>query len=1061
MDQEIEHIVQAISIAADPVPQSLAVQQEALNYLNAIQQSKNAWQLGLHIFAERSPDESSKYPSQTRFFALTILDNFLDNRLESFDDPTFQTLHQTFMNYLRAEFVFGSSESSAPFLRNKFSHTLSLFFLCTYIDQWPTFFEEVFSLLRPQGVVAESTYNRHVSLLFFRIVLEISGEVADQLLKSARIYTPERNIRDGRVRDTVRERDAARINTAVLTIVAEGIERMNELRKRDAPYGEIEQVVEIVDTGMRTFGSYVGWIDISLTVTPTTVPLMFTLLADESLSIRLATAVVLLRIVSKGLKEPEDKFALFKILSLHTVLDALEAKTRQEQIQRGEDADEGEESYREALGKLLNAFGVELSKLVETKVEATAYLEQTLAVMLRFLADDYDDTCNTVFPLLQMTLSSYKRVKRLSTEPLDNSKHNFLSSLLQVLLVKMKWDIEADPSNADEDDNMEFDNLRKDLRTFTDSVMVIDPTLVTDAICNLVLSTLAAYQQGITLKWNDAELAVYLVYIFGEINKIGGKGRPAFCRVAIDKENRKDADYSEFPLTPHGEMLYGLCQCGIVGHPHASVALQFFEAAARYPDFFKVRKECILPTLEAMLDTRGLHRPDAAFRDRMNFLFSRFIRETKNDISPEIAVRIIGGVSDLTTVEVTLSEASDDSGESDSLVDSAHDAALDSQLYLFETIGTLCALLYKMPDEQAGLLLSVMKPLIDDLSTHLQRYIAKGLQDVYAIVKVHHLMMALGNVIKGFPDYPNPVPENYNPPPLSVFAQVAQAILVSLERMNTIRIIRDAARFAFTRIFASAGPNVTQFIPPLMGNLLTQFEPSELSDFMNFVSQLLHRLQGDMFDVLDELIGPLSTHIAGILSKAASGTDEERAHIETRRAYLSLLNVAMGTKLHRVFTSPRNNAKFEALIDSVLRIAVDPSEPVAEKAAVVFLTRAIVVWAAIPIANDAQSTGDSLPGFERVVYERVIPSVFRVLSHPQCNPKDGQMLVVLHEIANLLTTVCKTRGPEAYEFFVTVYFPSQNWPQQTALEFTTKMRDLEPKQFRKYFTDFVRSSREA
>ena len=88
----------------------------------------------------------------------------------------------------------------------------------------------------------------------------------------------------------------------------------------------------------------------------------------------------------------------------------------------------------------------------------------------------------------------------------------------------------------------------------------------------------------------------------------GGKGRSAFCQtpaaISKDKDKRKDVDYSEYPLTRHGEMLYLLMQSGISGYPHKTVAMQFFETAARYGDFFKVRKECIVPTLQAMLDTR-------------------------------------------------------------------------------------------------------------------------------------------------------------------------------------------------------------------------------------------------------------------------------------------------------------------------------------------------------------------------------------------------------------------------------------------------------------------------
>lgn len=83
-------------------------------------------------------------------------------------------------------------------------------------------------------------------------MLEISGEVADQMLKAARPFDQSRHTRDARVRDAVRERDAALINEAVLTIVAEGAETMKKggASPRDA--------VEIVDLGIRTFGSYVG-----------------------------------------------------------------------------------------------------------------------------------------------------------------------------------------------------------------------------------------------------------------------------------------------------------------------------------------------------------------------------------------------------------------------------------------------------------------------------------------------------------------------------------------------------------------------------------------------------------------------------------------------------------------------------------------------------------------------------------------------------------------------------------------------------------------------------------
>ena len=42
----------------------------------------------------------------------------------------------------------------------------------------------------------------------------------------------------------------------------------------------------------------------------------------------------------------------------------------------------------------------------DIRSEATIYLEQVLPVILRFLADEYDDTSSTVFPFLQGILTS-------------------------------------------------------------------------------------------------------------------------------------------------------------------------------------------------------------------------------------------------------------------------------------------------------------------------------------------------------------------------------------------------------------------------------------------------------------------------------------------------------------------------------------------------------------------------------------------------------------------------------------------------------------------------------
>jgi hypothetical protein len=61
--------------------------------------------------------------------------------------------------------------------------------------------------------------------------------------------------------------------------------------------------------------------------------------------------------------------------------------------------------------------------------------------------------------------------------------------------------------------------LHQDLRSFMESILATDADLVINAIRTLVINTLTTHQNGGSLEWQDAELAIYLVFILGDINK--------------------------------------------------------------------------------------------------------------------------------------------------------------------------------------------------------------------------------------------------------------------------------------------------------------------------------------------------------------------------------------------------------------------------------------------------------------------------------------------------------------------------------------------------------------
>lgn len=63
-------------------------------------------------------------------------------------------------------------------------------------------------------------------------------------------------------------------------------------------------------------------------------------------------------------------------------------------------------------------------------------------------------------------------------------------------------------------------------------------------------------------------------------------------------------DYATLPLTLQGELLVRAVQSNITSYPHPAVSLQFFECASRYAEFFKLRTDCVQPTLGSLLDRR-------------------------------------------------------------------------------------------------------------------------------------------------------------------------------------------------------------------------------------------------------------------------------------------------------------------------------------------------------------------------------------------------------------------------------------------------------------------------
>jgi len=172
----------------------------------------------------------------------------------------------------------------------------------------------------------------------------------------------------------------------------------------------------------------------------------------------------------------------------------------------------------------------------------------------------------------------------------------------------------------------------------------------------------------------------------------------------------------------------------------------------------------------------GVHGKRVNLRGRPIILKNKFIKEDLNEIPLEIIVNLLNGIRNALVAQAELPEtesANQDLGfrsQPDIIFEVVNEPnILDSQMYLFEAAGTLLSLMYQTPDQQAALLQSLAKPLIDEMERALRTPMTNGLKDVLPVLQVHHYVMALGSISKGFVDFPNPVPSDWILPPLAVF----------------------------------------------------------------------------------------------------------------------------------------------------------------------------------------------------------------------------------------------------------------------------------------------------
>ena len=500
----------------------------------------------------------------------------------------------------------------------------------------------------------------------------------------------------------------------------------------------------------------------------------------------------------------------------------------------------------------------------------------------------------------------------------------------------------------------------------------------------------------------------------------------------------------------------------LASYPHPAIHLQYMEICVRYNSFFEHHTSKIPRALEHFV--HFIHSDHVKVRTRSWYLFYRFVRHLRSQLG-DVAQTVIQAVGDLLTIKAEVPDETADDDMSSEESDQSADAVFNSQLYLFEAVGCIASSTSVPLHSRIFYAQMVLSPLISDMNQHVQGA-ANG--DERSIIQIHHIIMAIGTLAKGFCDWMPGVSSGGAPPPSELsaeFVPASEAILSALESLKQSMQIRTAARSAFSRMLGVQGSEILRQLPRWINGLLSQTSTKdEMATFLRLLDQVVFGFKTEIYGILDELLTPLLQRVFAGLSEPTTGTDDEIQLAELKLQYLNFILVILNHDLGSVLVSQTNQQNFDPLLTTLEHFCRDATDYPTARLALSVLAKMTSVWGGPdltipPSPENPQPPAPTMPGFDTFIVQRFSPLTWSLLSSPSFNPKDAQARSVLGEAATLQWTILRKTGMEYERHLRETEMPTMGFPQNIVDEYMKKLESDNVRDFKKYFTQFVQQAK--
>ncbi|WEW58821.1 pre-tRNA nuclear export protein [Emydomyces testavorans] len=1026
-----DQVANAIEIAGNPASdQNLKAQ--AFDYLSQLRSDPSGWQVCLSLFTK-----TPRCSDVVRHVALEIINSVTQGGLVDIQGLKF--IRDTLLTYLqqmcRSD---GTTQPDPPNIQNKIAQTITYLFCALYATEWNTFFDDILRLtyIGPESAVRDNTLG---IIFYLREINSIHEEIGDVLVSRSRAEQDRANI----LKDLIRERDVQKLVTSWQEILSQWQDR-NDL---------------ISEMCLRAIGSWVSWINISLVVNQTTLDLLYHQLARAKTvdlgqggeKVRDAAIDVFTEIVGKKMNT-SDKIDMIAYLNLESIVSQL---TSSPPLHEHRFTYKYDTDLAETVAKLVNITTIDIVKALDseevgntTKEKAEALLQGFLPHILRYFSDEYDEICSTTIPCVHELLSYFRKVAKRNPSVIPQQSAMLLP-ILKAIIQKMRYDETSSWGTEDDrTDEAEFQDLRKRLNVLQQIIASTNEQLYMDAMSEVVRTTFQNMRQsGGQVDWRDLDLALHEIYLFGDLAVRAG---------GLYSKNKPNNPASERLI----EMMLMMVESDIRSFAHPATQLEYMEICVRYSSFFEYHTQFIPGVLEGFLQLA--HHQMTKVKIRCRYLFQRLVKHLRNHIG-NVAQTVIEALSDLLSIQAevpTEGPEGDDLSSED--YEGSADAIFTSQLSLFEAIGTICSTSSVSLDKQVFYAQSIMNPIFVDMERNLG---AAKSNNERSLLQIHHDIMALGTLAKGFSDWMPGTSQPATPPAPEIaeaFGQAAEATLVALESLNFSFDIRTAARFAFSRFIGIRGSQTLPQLPRWIDGLLTQTSSKdEMALFLRLLDQVIYGFKTEIYGILDALLTPFLQRVFTGISEPATGTDDEIQLAELKREYLNFLLMLLNNDLGTVIISTTNQPIFETVVTTIEHFAKDVDDFPTAKMAFLVLSRMSNLWGGPDIMQPSSPTNGTvpsqpaLPGFTQFMITRFSPLCWALPMNSSFNPKDAQAKQVLGEAASLQKIIYSKTGLEYIRWLRETELPGMGMGSDLVNEYVASLELLDVKGFRHFFQAFI------